>query len=106
MKLSIVVPAYNEEARIGKMLEAYLPYFAGRFGNDFEIIVSINHSSDRTEEIVRGLMPQHPQLRMLVDPRPIGKGGAIMAAGSRATGELIGFVDADGATPPQAFEQT
>ena len=104
MKLSIVVPAYNEEGRIGKMLEAYLPYFAGRFGNDFEIIVSINHSSDRTEEIVRSWMPRHSQLRMLVDPRPIGKGGAIMAAGPRATGELIGFVDADGATPPWAFD--
>ena len=104
MKFSAIVPAYNEEGRIGKMLEAYLPYFAERYGNDFEIIVSINHSTDRTEEIVRGLQGRFAQLRATVDPRPIGKGGAIIAGGAIASGELIGFVDADGATPPAAFD--
>ncbi|NCA82232.1 MAG: glycosyltransferase family 2 protein [Opitutae bacterium] len=104
MKLSIVVPAYNEEGRIGKMLEAYLPYFAARHGSDFELIVSVNGSTDRTEDIVRGLEPRFPQLRVRVEPRAIGKGGAIMAGGKLATGALIGFVDADGATPPAAFD--
>jgi glycosyltransferase involved in cell wall biosynthesis len=104
MKLSIVVPAYNEEGRIGKMLEAYLPYFAARYGNDFEMIVSINHSADGTEAVVRALQPRHAQLRVIVDPRPIGKGGAIMAGGNIAQGEFIGFVDADGATTPAAFD--
>ncbi len=103
MKLSIVVPAYNEEARIGRMLEAYLPYFAARYPGDCEVIVSINHSSDATEQIVRALMPQYPALRVIVDPDPIGKGGAIMAGGALARGDWIGFVDADGATPPSAF---
>ena len=104
MKLSIVVPAYNEEGRIGRMLEAYLPHFAARYGNDFEIVVAVNGSTDRTAEIVRGLQDRFPQLRAIVEPRPIGKGGAIMAGGAIATGELIGFVDADGATPPAAFD--
>lgn len=104
MKLSIVVPAYNEEGRIGKMLEAYLPYFAAHYGNDFEMIVSINHSSDGTEAIVRAWLPRYPQLHVIVDPRPIGKGGAIMAGGSIAQGDFIGFVDADGATTPAAFD--
>jgi glycosyltransferase involved in cell wall biosynthesis len=104
MKLSIVVPAYNEEGRIGKMLEAYLPYFAGRYGDDVEIIVSINHSSDRTEEIVQSFQPRFAQLQVTVDPAPIGKGGAIMAGGRLARGDWIGFVDADGATPPEAFD--
>jgi glycosyltransferase involved in cell wall biosynthesis len=104
MKLSIVVPAYNEEGRIGKMLEAYLPYFASRYGNDFELIVSVNGSTDRTEETVRAMQPRFSQLRMMVEPCPIGKGGAIMAGGNVARGEWIGFVDADGATPPAAFD--
>ncbi len=104
MKLSIVVPAYNEEARIGPMLGAYLPYFAERYGNGFEMIVAVNGSTDRTADVVRGLQARHPQLRLLVEPRPIGKGGAIMAGGAVATGEFIGFVDADGATPPAAFD--
>jgi len=103
MKLSIVVPAYNEEARIGRMLETYLPYFSARYPGDFEVIVSINHSSDSTEAVVRALMPQYPALRVIVDPNPIGKGGAIMQGGAMAQGDCIGFVDADGATPPSAF---
>ena len=61
MKLSIVVPAYNEEGRIGKMLAAYLEYFAGRYGNDFELIVSVNGSTDGTEAVVRALQPRHPR---------------------------------------------
>jgi glycosyltransferase involved in cell wall biosynthesis len=104
MKLSIVVPAYNEEGRIGQMLGAYLPYFAGRYGEDVEIVVSVNGSVDRTEEIVRGFQARYAQLRMVVDPQPIGKGGAIMAGGAVARGDWIGFVDADGATPPEAFD--
>ena len=104
MKLSIVVPAYNEEGRIGRMLEAYLPYFAERYGNDFEIVVSVNGSTDATESVARGMETRYSQLRTIVEPRPIGKGGAIMAGGAVATGDLIGFVDADGATPPAAFD--
>ncbi len=104
MKLSIVVPAYNEEGRIGKMLEAYLPYFAERYGSDFEIIVAVNGSRDGTERVVRALEAGHPQLRVLVEPKPIGKGGAVMRGGAIAQGQLIGFVDADGATPPAAFD--
>ena len=104
MKLSIVVPAYNEEERIGRMLAAYLPYFAARYGRDFELIVSVNGSTDRTEEIAREWTTRFPQLRVLVEPRPIGKGGAIMAGGAVAAGARIGFVDADGATPPAAFD--
>lgn len=103
MKLSIVVPAFNEEARIGPMLEAYLPYFARRYGGDFELIVAVNGSTDGTAAVVRALEPRFPQLRAIVEPRPIGKGGAVMAAGTVARGEFIGFVDADGATPPAAF---
>ena len=104
MKLSIVVPAYNEEGRIGKMLEAYLPYFAGRYGIEVEVIVSVNGSTDRTEEVVHGLQARYSQLSMIVEPRPIGKGGAVLAGGAVARGDLIGFVDADGATPPEAFD--
>lgn len=104
MKLSIVVPAYNEEGRIGRMLGAYLPYFAGRYDDHFEIIVAVNGSTDRTEDVVRALQKEYAQLQLIVEPRPIGKGGAVMAGGRIARGELIGFVDADGATPPAAFD--
>lgn len=104
MKLSIIVPAYNEEDRIGGMLEAYLAHFAALYHDQVEIIVSVNGSKDRTEAVVRQFQTRFTQLRMRVTPEPIGKGGAIMVGGERAQGDLIGFVDADGATPPSAFE--
>ena len=54
-----------------------------------------------------GLRPEYarryPRLRVLVDPRPIGKGGAVMMGFAEARGEMVGFVDADGSTPPEAF---
>jgi glycosyltransferase involved in cell wall biosynthesis len=105
MRLSIVIPAYNEAARIGPMLDAYLAYFEAKYSpSEVELIVSVNGSTDDTEAVVRSRMAAHPALRIYVDPAPIGKGGAIIAAGRLARGDLVGFVDADGATPPAAFD--
>ena len=104
MKLSIIVPAYNEAERIGPMLDAYLPYFNAHYGDSFEMIVAVNGSTDDTAAVARARAAQFPQLRILVEPRSIGKGGAIMLGGAHARGKWIGFVDADGATPPEAFD--
>lgn len=103
IKLSIVVPAYNEESRLGRMLDAYLPYFQKIYDQAFELLVVVNGSRDATETVARSFMADYPQLRVLVEERAIGKGGAVMLGLARARGALIGFVDADGATPPAAF---
>ncbi len=103
MRLSIVVPACNEERRIGPMLDAYLPFFAGRFGRDFELLVVINGTTDGTARVVEAYAPAYPQLRCLVEPGRIGKGGALMRGFAAARGDWIGFTDADGSTPPHAF---
>lgn len=104
MQLSIVIPAYNEERRIGPMLEEYLPYFVDRYGKEVELIVVINGTRDRTEEVVRAKAERYPQLQVVVEKAAIGKGGAIMRGLGLARGDLVGFVDADGATPPQSFQ--
>jgi dolichol-phosphate mannosyltransferase len=104
MQLSIVMPAYNEAERIAPTLEAYLPYFTERYGGDFELIVVVNGSVDSTEAVVRDYAERHPQIRVVVEPGKIGKGGAVMLGFSQATGELVGYVDADGSTPPEAFD--
>jgi glycosyltransferase involved in cell wall biosynthesis len=104
MKLSIVIPAYNEELRIRPMLEAYAVYFAGRYGSEVELVVVINGSRDRTEDVVREMAARYPQIQVLVEPLAIGKGGAVMLGFARARGAWIGFVDADGSTPPEAFD--
>ena len=104
MKLTVIVPARNEERRIGRMLDAYLPYFTGRYGGDVEFVVVINGSTDGTERVVRGYAERWPCMRLLVEPRAVGKGGALMQGFAAAQGEKVGFVDADGATPPEAFD--
>lgn len=104
MKLSIVTPAYNEEARLKAMLEAYAGYFVPRYGDQLELIVVVNGSTDRTEQVARDFAARCPQLALIVEPKRIGKGGAVMRGFERAAGEQVGFVDADNATPPEAFE--
>jgi len=104
MQLSIIVPAHNEEKRLAKMLDEYLPFFALSYGNDFEMLVVINGSSDGTETITKEYTVKFPQMRYIVEPRKVGKGGAIMIGFAQAAGALVGFVDADGSTPPAAFQ--
>lgn len=104
MKLSIVIPAYNEEQRLPPTLEAYCAYFEPRYGDAFEIVVAVNGSRDGTERVARAHIPAHPAIRVLVEPKAIGKGGAVMMGFRAARGDLIGFIDADGSTPPEAFD--
>lgn len=104
VRYSIVVPAYNEEARIPRMLDAYTHYFCeGR--EDTELIVVVNGSTDRTEEVVRSYAERYPQVRVLVEPRSIGKGNAIIMGIKAIRGEYGGFVDADGSTEPEEFQK-
>jgi glycosyltransferase involved in cell wall biosynthesis len=104
MKLSIVIPAHNEEHRISPTLDVYLPYFSKHYGSDFELIVVVNGATDGTERVVRNHIESIPQLHVVVEPRKVGKGGAVIRGMDTATGDLIGYVDADGSTPPEAFD--
>ncbi|MFC1497103.1 glycosyltransferase [Verrucomicrobiota bacterium] len=104
MKLSIIIPAHNEEKRIGRMFDAYLPFFTSRYGDNVEFITVINGTSDRTEDVVRKYREKYPNLRYIVEPKSVGKGGALMLGFPDARGDLIGFSDADGSTTPEAFQ--
>jgi glycosyltransferase involved in cell wall biosynthesis/O-antigen/teichoic acid export membrane protein len=104
MNLSLIIPAHNEETRIGPMLDAYLPFFTQRYDDGVEFIVVVNGSSDDTAGVVRQYGSRFPQLHCIVEPQGIGKGGALILGFREARGDLVGFVDADGSTPPAAFQ--
>lgn len=104
MKLSLIIPAHNEEARIGRALDAYLPFFTQRYGPGLEIIVVVNGSTDDTAVVVGRYSERFPQLRCIVESAAIGKGGALILGFREARGDLVGFVDADASTPPEAFQ--
>lgn len=105
MKLSIVIPAYNEELRIRPTLESYSALFEEWLGDGFELIVVVNHCTDGTKQVVREVMLTCPRIRLISEQNRIGKGGAVELGMRQAKGELIGFVDADGATPADSFRE-
>jgi glycosyltransferase involved in cell wall biosynthesis len=104
LKLSIVIPAYNESKRIRRMLDAYVGYFAERYQQDVELIIVVNGSRDDTADIARAYAAQHSQIKVIEEKQAIGKGGAVILGFKAATGDLVGFTDADGSTPPEAFD--
>ncbi len=104
MKLSIIVPAYNEEKRLGRMLDAYVPFFSRSYGESCELIIVVNGSRDGTASVATDYSQRFPIVKFVVEPASVGKGGAVMIGFALAQGEKIGFVDADGSTPPEAFQ--
>lgn len=97
-KLSIIIPAYNEEKRIGKTLDDYLEFFRSSKA-PFEILVVMDSCRDRTLDIVKGYAAKHPQVKYKYYDEPLGKGGAMLKGFSLASGGLLSYADADGATP-------
>lgn len=108
MKISIVMPAYNEEKRIGKTLESYLDFFKElhkREKLDYQILIVINGTKDKTEEIIKNYQKKDRNLKYLNFERG-GKGFAITEGFKHSLEDnfdIIGFVDADLATSPEEF---
>jgi len=103
MKLSIIIPAHNEELRLPPVLDLYTRYYSDKYGDDVEIIVVVNGSSDNTIGVTQEFAGNHSIVSVINETRRVGKGGAVMLGLRQATGELIGFVDADGSTSPEAY---
>jgi glycosyltransferase involved in cell wall biosynthesis len=102
--LLLLIPAYNEEGRIGPVLRDYAQYFQAHYHGPFKIVVVLNGCSDDTLGVVQHAAKEHPEIQYLNFPAPIGKGGALIEGLKLAPGaDLIGYVDADGATAPAAF---
>jgi glycosyltransferase involved in cell wall biosynthesis len=102
--LVLLIPAYNEEARIGPVLRRYAQYFREQYDGHFEMVVVLNGCRDNTLGVVEAAAADFPEIRALEYENAIGKGGALIEGLKLAgTSDLIGYVDADGATEPDAF---
>lgn len=104
MKLTVVIPAYNEEEAIASIIERTLAARAAIIDHspveDVEIIVVSDGSTDRTVEIASGYQPA---VRVIVFERNRGYGAAIKRGFEVGTGDLVGFIDADGTCDPTFF---
>ncbi|MGI4736424.1 MAG: dolichyl-phosphate beta-glucosyltransferase [Janthinobacterium lividum] len=98
MELSLIIPAFNEAARIEPTLRAAHQFLAARPAS-FEILVVDDGSTDATVALVTALAGELPGLRVLCSPANRGKGHAVRLGMRAATGQVRLFSDADGSTP-------
>ena len=96
--ISIVIPAFNESARLGRTLDRVLS-FIRRQGWDAEVIVVDDGSSDATADIVRMYKESNGILRLLQNPGNRGKGYSVRNGVLNALGAVVLFTDADLSSP-------
>ena len=97
---SIIIPAYNEAARILPYLRNITSYMQDR-GQPYEILVVDDGSTDATASVVETFASSAPETQLLRAPLRRGKGAAVRRGMQAAVGRLQLFTDADGATPIQ-----
>lgn len=95
--LSVVVPAYNEARSIGATLAA-MRSFLDQQAYTYEVIVAADGDDD-TPQVVEALMQHWPHLHLSAERGRHGKGHGVRRGMRAATGQVVGFVDADNKTP-------
>jgi glycosyltransferase involved in cell wall biosynthesis len=98
--LSVVVPAYNEEANVERAYERLARVLSG-LDMDWELIFSVDPSRDRTEELILGLRERDPRVKMLRFSRRFGQPMATLAGMEAARGDAIVVIDCDLQDPPE-----
>lgn len=101
--LSIVIPAYNESARIEKTIARVMECVEARKW-DAEVLVVDDGSSDDTAEIVERRMKQYSRLHLVKNPGNRGKGYSVRNGLLQAAGEIVMFTDADLSAPMEEAE--
>lgn len=97
MNLSLIIPAYNERARILQTVDSVRAFLATRQWN-CEIIVVDDGSADDTADVVEAGMAARDGLQCVRAPRNGGKGAAVRLGLAVATGAVVGYIDADDKT--------
>jgi dolichyl-phosphate beta-glucosyltransferase len=105
IRLSIVIPAYNEASRIERTLDRSVEFLDGR-GESWEIVVADDGSRDETPTIVERYIRSHgnARVRLVALPHNRGKGAALRAGVAATRGERVLLMDADLATPIEELE--
>jgi glycosyltransferase involved in cell wall biosynthesis len=101
---SIIIPAYNEAARIEGALRSVTECIRER-GWDAELLVVDDGSTDNTAAIVERWERSHPEVKLLRNERNRGKGYSVRHGMLRAAGDVVMFTDADMSSPIEEAER-
>ena len=103
-QLSIVIPAYNESARIENALERVMSCVEKQ-GWDAEVLVVDDGSTDVTTDIVQHWMERYPRLHLIQNEGNRGKGYSVRNGLLQAAGDVVMFTDADLSAPMEEAER-
>ena len=101
---SLVVPAYNEENRLGDVHRSVSLFIESRFKEN-EIIYVDDGSTDHTYERLADYQKTNPKVKIIRHPKNYGKGRAVRTGLEAATGDIVLFSDADFSTPIEEIEK-
>ncbi|MGE5570124.1 MAG: dolichyl-phosphate beta-glucosyltransferase [Rhodospirillales bacterium] len=102
--ISIVLPAYNEEARLPATLTAILSYLEARNWKEFEILVVNDGSLDGTAAVAERFRGRHPKVTLLENPGNRGKGYSVRHGMLKARGDWVLFSDSDLSAPIEELD--
>ncbi len=103
MEISIVIPAFNEEKRIGGTVRRFLSYLQQNF-RQYELIVVDDGSVDKTQDVLKAITQERAEVRIFRNQTNSGKGHAVKQGVLQAEGVLVFFADADLSTPPEEIK--
>ncbi|HEY3495606.1 MAG TPA: glycosyltransferase [Polyangiaceae bacterium] len=101
LRFSLVIPTYNEAKNIALLIDQLERLLEPVLGERYELIVVDDDSPDRTWELVEGLLPAHPRVRLVRRQGERGLSTAVIRGWQVARGEVLGVMDSDLQHPPE-----
>jgi len=101
LRLSVVIPTYNESANIAELIGRLAERLDPALGDRYEIIIVDDRSPDHTFEEALRLCPAFPQLRVMRRDHERGLASAVVRGWQAARGEVLAVMDADLQHPPE-----